>query len=90
MDYSLNIVLSNRLQTTALEVSEFGEPQVTPTPETMEEAVSDLRDISQELTAWEGAFERVRQSGSDEKLLEFGNQILELEIRLAEIETLMR
>ena len=90
MAYSLNIALSDRLQTTALEISESGEPQITPTPETMEKAVSDLKNISQELTTWEDAFERIRQSGSDEDLLGLGNQIVELEVRLAGIETLMR
>ena len=90
MTFSLNIVLSDRLQTTALDVSGSGEPQITPTPETMERAVSDLKDISRGLTAWENAFNRVRQSGSEEELLVLGNRIVELEIRLAEIETLMR
>lgn len=90
MTYSLNIALSDRLQTTALEISESGAPQITPTPATMEQAVGDLKNISQELTAWENAFERTRQFGSDEELLELGNRIVEFEIRLAEIETLIR
>ena len=88
--FSLNSSLSDGLKTTALELTESGEPLVTPQPENTSLTLDNLRSLNQELDSWQVSFNALSESGSDEDLLKLFDSLSEFEARLAEAETLLK